>query len=55
MLKDLRLAKENSTGERLPGTDLAIGLFEEAQRLGGERQGTQSMFRVYACRCEWEL
>lgn len=53
MLKDLRLADQSAPDCRLPGTDLAVELFKQAQQLndGSSRQGTQAMFRVYTKTC----
>jgi 3-hydroxyisobutyrate dehydrogenase len=52
ILKDLRLVKEtvHTSGEALPGTDLAESLFQIVAALDsgqGSKQGTQAMIRAY--------
>ena len=49
-LKDLRLALESAEEMKLdlPGTALAKKLYDEVARRGGNEDGTQALFRLYA-------
>ncbi|MGC1247219.1 MAG: NAD-binding protein, partial [Spirulinaceae cyanobacterium] len=50
MLKDLRLVKESTPRQGLPGVEIAERLFKIVERLDGgkgKEQGTQGMIRAY--------